>query len=153
MRKVLHDSVDLDGKVVRTCLGMLQESPREFDVPLMARALGNDVPPYTSTDQCQISNQIPDLMSHEFVIESKAVVHHSLVVENDGILERCSLSEPSGPQGLGIVMESEGAGRSDFAAERLLGHVEYTMLPPDRLVLKIDGSGHTERVRRRHDIG
>ena len=71
---------------------MLQESPREFDVPLMTRALGNNLPPYASTDQCQISDQIPDLMSDELVVEPKAAVHHSLVVENDGILERCSLS-------------------------------------------------------------
>ena len=119
----------------------------------MTRALGNNVPPHVPTDQCQISDQIPDLMPDELVLEPKAAVQHSIVVENDSVLERCPPSQPSGPQRLGIVTEPERAGRGDFTTKSFLGHVEGTVLPPDRLVLKVDRSGHTKSVRRRYDVG
>ena len=52
------------------------------------------------------------------------------------------------------MMEPERTGRGNFAAKSLLRrHVDGAMLAPDRLVLKIDRSGHTECVRRRHDVG
>jgi hypothetical protein len=71
-------------------------------------------------EQREIAAQVEHLVAHELVGPAQALrVHHLLVVEHDGVVERATACEARVPERVHLAQEAERARRRDVALEAL----------------------------------
>jgi hypothetical protein len=99
--------------------------------------------------QRQVSQTVERFVPHEFVGPPQRRADDSILVENDGVVERRALNQPLGPQRLHLVEKSKRPRRSELAGKRLRRDSVATSLPPDHRVRKINCDIDLEIGRRR----
>ena len=67
--------------------------------------------------QRHVADDIQDLVPYELVIETKTVVQHAGVPDDDGIFQRAAEREPLLPHHLDFLEEAEGPRRCNLIDE------------------------------------
>ncbi len=71
------------------------------------------------TEQCQIADDVQDLVSHKLIPEAQLLfVHHSFRREHDGVIERATADQIRPLQLFNLRGKAERAGRGNLAIER-----------------------------------
>jgi len=73
----------------------------------------------------------------EFVREAERAVHHAVVGEHDGIVQRAAANQAHGAKRLDIPLKAEGAGARQEIAERFGIYGEFDLLLTDLWMRKI----------------
>src|SRR4051812_2280685 len=99
---------------------------------------GADLADDRPADECEVAEQIEDLVADELVPEAKLAAHDALVVEHDAVIDRAAARETGSAELLDVAHEAERAGGGDLLEEAVVIEVELQRLPADDRVLEID---------------
>src|ERR1700731_1306427 len=103
----------------------------------VAGFVGLDARQKRQARQRQVANQIQCLVPSELVGEAQWPVHHAVVGENDGVLERATANESHGLERLDVALEAESSRTRQKVTESIRPHQHLHFLLAYQGVWKI----------------
>src|SRR4051794_38663156 len=109
---------------------------------------GADLADDRTADECEIAEQIENLVAHELVAEAELAAHDALVVEHDAVIDRAAARETGSAELLNVAHEAERAGGGDLLEEAVVIEVELERLAADARMVEIDLVLENQAIRR-----
>jgi hypothetical protein len=107
-------------------------------VSRVARTVGDDMGVQPAPEKGQVADDVADLVAQELVVVAQAFVEHTVLVQDDRVIERGAHRQAAGVQRLGIGLEAEGPCRSELSPKRRLVDDERSVLTTDAGVVEVD---------------
>jgi hypothetical protein len=85
-------------------------------------------------------------MAHRLIGKAQRWIHPAIAVADQGVIQGTALDQTSGQELLHLLLEAEGAGRSDLIHKSLRRELEAEQLPADRRLGKLDGRPQPQTI-------